>query len=108
MGIKITCSKCGEFLDLSRIFKYAYCKSCHAQFMRKTRPKHSQLKPDQRKKANARSYANEYVNRGTLVKLRCQRCNAEKAEMHHDDYNKPLEVVWLCRPCHLELHRTEA
>ena len=27
---------------------------------------------------------------------------------HHEDYSQPLEVVWLCAPCHGLRHRTGA
>jgi len=27
-----------------------------------------------------------------------------KAQMHHDDYDKPTDVRWLCKEHHIELH----
>jgi hypothetical protein len=36
----------------------------------------------------------------------CMNCNAiGMVDGHHDNYDKPLEVIWLCRSCHLILHR---
>lgn len=35
----------------------------------------------------------------------CEICNINIAkEKHHEDYNKPLEIKFLCRDCHLKLH----
>lgn len=31
-------------------------------------------------------------------------CSATKFEAHHDDYQHPLTVVWLCRSCHRNRH----
>ena len=102
---KIHCSKCDKLLEESRKNKYRYCKSCHAEYMRNTRPKHKQLTDEQRKKANARSYVKEYIKRGTVIKLPCSVCGDEKSEAHHEDYDKPLEVIWYCRKHHLEYHK---
>ena len=105
MGNKCNCSKCGSILEQNRIGKQRYCKSCHAEFMRLNRPKHSELKEESRLKANARSYLNVYLKRGSIVKEPCAICGDSHAEAHHEDYSKPLEVIWLCREHHLSHHR---
>lgn len=40
---------------------------------------------------------------------RCQACStAGKVEAHHFDYAKPLDVVWLCKPCHADADRVRS
>lgn len=36
---------------------------------------------------------------GSLVKGICF-CGSTKVEAHHEDYSKPLEVIWLCKKHH--------
>lgn len=103
---KNTCCKCNNPLEETRIAaNQRYCKSCHAEYMRLHRPRHSELSPIQRMKSNARSYLNEYLQRGKVKKTSCQHCGDSNVEAHHEDYSKPLDVIWLCRSCHLELHK---
>lgn len=45
------------------------------------------------------------IKLGKLKKQVCEACGAKSAQAHHDDYNKPLEVRWFCRRCHLEWHK---
>ena len=58
-------------------------------------------------KDKARSMLNRAVKSGKIHKpLYCSSCEGDKhLEAHHTDYSKPLEVLWLCRSCHVELHR---
>lgn len=35
----------------------------------------------------------------------CEICGTKKVDGHHEDYNRPYDVKWLCRSCHLALHR---
>jgi hypothetical protein len=62
---------------------------------------------DERYRSTSRSIANVAVKRGKLVRQPCEKCGADNAEKHHDDYKKPLEVRWLCRACHVEHHKAE-
>lgn len=53
-------------------------------------------------KQHARILMNHELKKGHIKKPdKCEKCNEEKKlEGHHMDYSKPLEVIWVCRPCH--------
>lgn len=55
-------------------------------------------------KSKARSILQHAIRRGEIKRLPCCVCGNIKSEGHHDDYSKPLEVVWLCRKHHSERH----
>lgn len=54
------------------------------------------------------------IKRGELVRpMSCSKCKQSKVfkdgrsgiQAHHCDYNKPLEVMWLCQKCHHQWHK---
>lgn len=53
----------------------------------------------------AHSIVARSIRSGSLVRQPCIRCGAEKSVAHHEDYDKPLEVMWLCQPCHKQRHK---
>ncbi len=63
----------------------------------------------QTKEWQARAELNKAVKRGDLVRpSTCSKCGeAGRIEGHHPDYDRPLDVVWLCADCH-ERHHVEA
>lgn len=56
-------------------------------------------------KQRARYLLQRSVKAGATTKGACEVCNSDKSEAHHDDYSKPLDVRWLCRIHHTEVHR---
>lgn len=57
------------------------------------------------KKAKARDLVNKALKNGSLSKKPCRVCLSSKSEAHHPDYDKPLEVIWLCRKHHRDEHK---
>ncbi len=54
---------------------------------------------------NATSKVQVALLNGSIQRQTCEICGAEPAEAHHDDYNRPLEVRWLCREHHAQWHK---
>lgn len=56
------------------------------------------------KKILAHGAVHKALTKGMFEKQPCEICGEIKSEAHHDDYDKPLEVRWLCKACHTEWH----
>ena len=78
---------------------------------------HRQLRDEQR--LTAHNVLNKAVAAGTVVRpSACELCGRKPERQssagtapsrhplsgHHENYGKPLEVIWLCMSCHGRLH----
>jgi hypothetical protein len=57
-------------------------------------------------KDTARTYLYFAIRGGKVIRPdKCSVCGEKcKPEAHHKDYNKPLDVVWVCKHCHENIH----
>ena len=57
-----------------------------------------------RRKANT-MVGNAVRDKKLFPKSACEKCGSTlHIEGHHEDYSKPLDVIWLCRKCHYARH----
>lgn len=104
---RVHTSGCIECVSL---YNHTYRKQhqeTHREEVRQWRQDNPDLKAAANKAyraANAeKCYAHNEVlrakRRGTLVPEPC-KCGRIDVQAHHEDYSKPLEVIWLCPVCH--------
>lgn len=63
--------------------------------------------------AHVHDVTEKAIRKGILSPKPCEICGEIgtmkdgriSVQAHHDDYNKPLEVRWLCQKCHHEWHK---
>jgi hypothetical protein len=68
---------------------------------RRSREKYNLNYPN---RIRANSAVNTAIRSGRLRKQPCEICGARKVEAHHADYSRPLDVRWLCRLHHSQVH----
>ena len=77
-------------------------KAAHPGYDTRAKKEWLAKNPARRKAQDAYRYA---LKVGKLTRLPCEVCGKAKADGHHTDYSKPLQVVWLCREHHRQAHR---
>lgn len=55
-------------------------------------------------KVKAGEVVHRAIKSGKLKRCKCEVCGNKNSFAHHDDYLKQLDVKWLCRKHHLEIH----
>lgn len=81
-----------------------------SEWVKKNKDRHrkncKEWKNRNRLKTNAHSLIAKHLVREKLERpTQCEKCMTQcKPEAHHEDYNKPLDVQWLCRICHAQAH----
>lgn len=104
----------------------AACLSCTNERKRKLRLKQQAANPEfaqqERERINqwyeddklhalkrrTREATHRRISVGLLVKLPCEVCGINNnVQAHHDDYNDPMNVRWLCSFHHAEHHKNE-
>jgi ribosomal protein S27AE len=62
---------------------------------------------DYRKKITAYEYVRKALQEGTLVQPKlCTVCGTHGSLIgHHQNYDRPLHVRWVCPSCHQKIHK---
>jgi hypothetical protein len=126
------CFKCGEVKSLSEFYKHKQmadghvnkCKACNLNDVAKHRIKNIEsIREYDRNRGNRqdKGYAKEWRDKypkkykahcmvnnqkraGNISEQPCEICKELKVVAHHDDYDKPLNVRWLCQSHHKQWH----
>jgi hypothetical protein len=55
-------------------------------------------------KLMAKYLVRKAIRKGMLIKESCKICGKKYVHAHHQDYSKPLDVIWLCPSHHKKIH----
>lgn len=131
-----TCFKCQRLLPLPAFYAHLQmadghlnkCKDCTRRDVQTHREQHREQwrawdhrrylngrhpAPRGKPQRRAQMFVNNAIQRGKMQKpTSCTLCGfqataARQIHAHHADYTKPLDVTWVCQPCHGKLHRME-
>lgn len=110
---------CADFYEISRqaMHKILQRRGCEFRDNLKHGEQnhfHRGCLPDKAKKERAHNLVEKAIKRGILTNPQvCSTCKntytfkdgRTAIQAHHSDYDKPLDVIWLCQKCHHKWHK---
>lgn len=109
------CDYCGEKYHTKKSHyeksqRHFCCRKCYSSYRKEIMPPEEQNAygtghniEERHKRKEARVMFNHYLRDNHIERQPCEICGA-KAEAHHDNYDKPLDVRWLCFKHHRQWH----
>lgn len=109
-GLAAKCRECAKTYDKNRAnaphriaARVAYQKTDAGKAAsNKAKKKYIQENP---KKRAAHIEVGNALRDGKIFSKPCEVCSNPSAQAHHDDYNKPLDLRWLCTTHHAAWHK---
>lgn len=128
------CFKCGQVKPLTGFYKHKRmadghlnkCKDCTRMDVKQNRIDNiDEKRAHDRDRGNrqgyeyTKNYRTKYpkvyfaqtavgnaVRDGRIIKGSCEVCGSKKVVAHHDYYDRPLDVRWMCQSHHKQWHAT--
>jgi hypothetical protein len=113
LGVRSNCEECETYpigtLERRRSYKQRYrAKRTNRPWIPQVQKRLStdRYRRNNPEKAFAHAVVTAAVRYGVIKKPKgCSKCGATyRVEGHHEDYSKPLDVIWLCTRCYREHH----
>lgn len=122
------CPRCEDYIPVERFAKnnsvsdglQSYCKQCKRECLREWRADNNEeyntyqreyfaINPDKYRQQVLAKRLNNAIRDGKITRPNyCSICySTDQIEGHHPSYDdgNELNVMWLCRRCHADLHR---
>lgn len=105
-GLQIQCKVCrSEYQKKYRETKEGKDRDARWNASNGARDCYVKYKNANKLKKSAHQVIKNEIRSGRMIKECCSECGSQKAVSHHDDYNYPLVVRWLCAKCHSKWHK---
>lgn len=112
------CGRCAETLPVDAFNKdrsranglQSFCRECQkgnytrGENRQKALERSARYRAENPEKIRAQKKVWQEIKMGRMTRGMCEQCGKQGTDAHHyRGYDKPLDVQWLCRSCHVNL-----